>query len=113
VLYSKFGFMYQDVKVGDDEYILIREDDVIGVLPRSGEQRARPADLALPSRQPRRPCSCARRVLCNRRQRQRLGPRRPACPSAARPLQLRLVPQGLLTSPRPLLQVPWPTTSPR
>jgi hypothetical protein len=37
VLYSKFGFMYQDLKLGDDEFILIREDDVIGVLPRSSE----------------------------------------------------------------------------
>jgi chaperonin GroES len=35
VLYSKFGFMYQDVKLGDDEYILIREDDVIGIMPRA------------------------------------------------------------------------------
>ena len=34
MLYSKFGFMYQDVKLGSDEYILIREDDVIGVMPR-------------------------------------------------------------------------------
>ncbi|GBF92721.1 hypothetical protein Rsub_05090 [Raphidocelis subcapitata] len=38
VLYSKFGFMYQDVKMGGDEYILIREDDVIGVMPRSNAQ---------------------------------------------------------------------------
>ncbi len=37
VLYSKFGFMYQDVKMGSDDYILIREDDVIGVMPRSSE----------------------------------------------------------------------------
>lgn len=36
VLYSKFGFMYTDLAVGDDEFILIREDDVIGVLPNSG-----------------------------------------------------------------------------
>lgn len=38
VLYSKFGFMYTDLKMaaGGDEYILIREDDVIGTLPRSG-----------------------------------------------------------------------------
>jgi chaperonin GroES len=41
VLYSKFGFMYTDVKMAgkdgadDEEYILIREDDVIGTLPRS------------------------------------------------------------------------------
>lgn len=35
VLYSKFGFMYTDLKLGEEEYILIREDDVIGVMPRS------------------------------------------------------------------------------
>lgn len=34
VLYSKFGFMYQDLKLGDSELILIREDDVIGIMPR-------------------------------------------------------------------------------
>ncbi|KIZ01928.1 chaperonin [Monoraphidium neglectum] len=38
VLYSKFGFMYQDLKLGEDEYILIREDDVIGVMPRTNAQ---------------------------------------------------------------------------
>lgn len=38
VLYSKFGFMYTDLKMasGGEEYILIREDDVIGTMPRSG-----------------------------------------------------------------------------
>lgn len=30
VLYSKFGFMYTELKVADEEFILIREDDVIG-----------------------------------------------------------------------------------
>jgi hypothetical protein len=30
VLYSKFGFMYTDIKLGEEEFILIREDDVIG-----------------------------------------------------------------------------------
>eukprot|EP00879_Flechtneria_rotunda_P005171 GHRR01005453.1.p2 GENE.GHRR01005453.1~~GHRR01005453.1.p2 ORF type:complete len:133 (+),score=24.02 GHRR01005453.1:189-587(+) len=30
VLYSKFGFMYTDLKLGEQEFILIREDDVIG-----------------------------------------------------------------------------------
>lgn len=38
VLYSKFGFMYTDLQLGDQEYILIKEDDVIGTLPRSGAQ---------------------------------------------------------------------------
>lgn len=45
VLYSKFGFMYQDVKMGDDEYILIREDDVIGVMPRQNAQAEDIPDL--------------------------------------------------------------------
>ena len=27
--------MYTDLKLGEEEYILIREDDVIGVMPRS------------------------------------------------------------------------------
>jgi hypothetical protein len=31
VLYSKFGFMYTDIKMGEEEFILIREDDIIGV----------------------------------------------------------------------------------
>lgn len=35
VLYSKFGFMYTDIKMGEEEFILIREDDIIGTLPRS------------------------------------------------------------------------------
>ena len=35
VLYSKFGFMYTEIKMNDEDYILIREDDVIGVMPRS------------------------------------------------------------------------------
>jgi chaperonin GroES len=37
VLYSKFGFMYTDIKLGSQDYILIREDDVIGVMPRASE----------------------------------------------------------------------------
>lgn len=39
VVYSKFGFMYTDLKMSDGtEYILIREDDVIGVMPRANAQ---------------------------------------------------------------------------
>jgi len=34
VLYSKFGFMYTDLKLNKEDYILIREDDVIGIMPR-------------------------------------------------------------------------------
>lgn len=38
VVYSKFGFMYQDLKLSNgEEYILIREDDVIGIMPRASE----------------------------------------------------------------------------
>ncbi len=37
VLYSKFGFMYTDIKMDDQDYILIREEDVIGIMPRSSE----------------------------------------------------------------------------
>lgn len=38
VLYSKFGFMYTDIKMGDQDYILIREEDVIAVMPRANAQ---------------------------------------------------------------------------
>ncbi|GFH19416.1 uncharacterized protein HaLaN_16361 [Haematococcus lacustris] len=38
VLYSKFGFMYTDLKLSGQDYILIREEDVIGIMPRSGAQ---------------------------------------------------------------------------
>lgn len=37
VLYSKFGFMYTDLKLNEEEYILIREEDVIGIMPRASE----------------------------------------------------------------------------
>jgi len=37
VLYSKFGFMYTDLKLNNEDYILIREDDVIGIMPRPSE----------------------------------------------------------------------------
>ncbi|GFR46910.1 hypothetical protein Agub_g8557 [Astrephomene gubernaculifera] len=39
VVYSKFGFMYTDLKLSnDEEYILIREDDIIGIMPRANAQ---------------------------------------------------------------------------
>ena len=38
VLYSKFGFMYTDIKLDGEDYILIREDDVIAVMPRKNAQ---------------------------------------------------------------------------
>ncbi|MEW5309153.1 MAG: hypothetical protein WDW38_001059 [Sanguina aurantia] len=38
VLYSKFGFMYLDLKLNTEDYILIREDDVIAIMPRSNAQ---------------------------------------------------------------------------
>lgn len=36
VLYSKYGFMYTNIELKEQEFILIREDDVIGIMPRSG-----------------------------------------------------------------------------
>lgn len=38
VLYSKYGFMYTNIELKEQEFILIREDDVIGIMPRSGER---------------------------------------------------------------------------
>jgi len=38
VLYSKFGFMYTDVKLAGEDYILIREQDVIAIMPKSNAQ---------------------------------------------------------------------------
>lgn len=38
VIYSKFGFMYLDLKFNGSDYILIREDDVIGIMPRANAQ---------------------------------------------------------------------------
>lgn len=35
VLYSKFGLGATDLQLGGEEHILIREDDVIGVMPRA------------------------------------------------------------------------------
>ncbi|GMH33619.1 hypothetical protein BSKO_01453 [Bryopsis sp. KO-2023] len=35
VLYSKFGFMYTEIKVQEQDFILIRESDIIGMLPRA------------------------------------------------------------------------------
>ncbi len=35
ILYSKFGLGVTEVELQDSEHILLREDDVIGVLPRS------------------------------------------------------------------------------
>lgn len=36
ILYSKFGFGSTDLTIQGAEHILISEDDVIGVMPRSG-----------------------------------------------------------------------------
>ena len=35
VIYSKFGLGATELQVGGTEYILIREDDLIGIMPRS------------------------------------------------------------------------------
>lgn len=40
VLYSKFGFMYTEVELQGEDYILIREDDIIGTLPKAGKDSA-------------------------------------------------------------------------
>lgn len=40
VLYSKFGLGATDISIQGTEHILIREEDVIGVLPRSGATAA-------------------------------------------------------------------------
>ena len=39
VLYSKFGFMYTDIKLAGSDYILIREQDVIAIMPQKSEGR--------------------------------------------------------------------------
>ena len=50
VIYSKFGFMYTDLKLSNgEEYILIREDDVIGIMPRASES-LRKQGATLPAR---------------------------------------------------------------
>ena len=36
VLYSKFGIGCTDLKMGDDDYVMIREQDLIGCFPSSG-----------------------------------------------------------------------------
>jgi len=36
VLYSKFGIGCTDVKVADADYVILREEDCIGVMPKSG-----------------------------------------------------------------------------
>jgi chaperonin GroES len=45
VLYSKFGLGATDLELQGVEHILIREDDVIGVLPRSAAQASDIPDL--------------------------------------------------------------------
>ena len=56
VLYSKFGFMYTDIKLDGHEYILIREEDVIAVMPRQSERpRDPPPHLVLLSSHPLTP----------------------------------------------------------
>jgi chaperonin GroES len=40
VVYSKFGLGATDLELGGEEHILIREDDVIGIMPRAGATAA-------------------------------------------------------------------------
>lgn len=36
IIYSKFGLGATDIELQDEQHILIREDDVIGIMPKSG-----------------------------------------------------------------------------
>lgn len=38
MVYSKFGFAYTELMLNKEEYLLIKEDEVIGVMPRSGQK---------------------------------------------------------------------------
>lgn len=40
-MYSKFGFMFTELKVAGEDYILIKEEDIIGIMPRKSESRRR------------------------------------------------------------------------
>jgi len=40
ILYSKFGIGATDISVQGEMHVLIREDDVIGTMPRSGASAA-------------------------------------------------------------------------
>lgn len=40
IIYSKFGIGVTDVQFQDAEHALLKEDDVIGILPRSGATAA-------------------------------------------------------------------------
>ena len=35
ILFSKFGFAFTELDLGGDEYLLMKEHDVIGVMPRA------------------------------------------------------------------------------
>ena len=45
VLYSKFGIGTTDIEVQGEDFLLIRESDVIGKLPRAGATAADVPDL--------------------------------------------------------------------
>jgi len=38
VLYSKFGIGCTDVKMKGDDYVILSEEDIIGIMPRSGAE---------------------------------------------------------------------------
>ena len=40
VVYSKFGIGAYDVRLGGEDYTLIKEDDIIGTMPRQGATAA-------------------------------------------------------------------------
>jgi chaperonin GroES len=35
VLFSKFGFAFTELEVGGDEYLLMKEQDIIGIMPKA------------------------------------------------------------------------------
>jgi chaperonin GroES len=35
VLFSKFGFAFTELQMGGDEYLLMKETDIIGIMPRA------------------------------------------------------------------------------
>lgn len=35
VLFSKFGFAFTELEVGGDEFLLMREQDIIGIMPKA------------------------------------------------------------------------------
>uniref|UniRef100_A0A061S1Q5 20 kDa chaperonin, chloroplastic n=1 Tax=Tetraselmis sp. GSL018 TaxID=582737 RepID=A0A061S1Q5_9CHLO len=45
VLYSKFGIGCTDIKLGEEDFVILREEDCIGVMPKSGAEADDVPDL--------------------------------------------------------------------